>query len=71
MSALGEAGIIDSEGRRLVVLDWQGLQSAGEFDPKYLHLKERPKLATVSLGVTALEQPPSGTQIQRLRMLRT
>ena len=37
--ALREDGLIAQEGRRLVVLDWKGLQLAGEFDPGYLHLK--------------------------------
>jgi CRP-like cAMP-binding protein len=39
MRALREAGLVATEGRRLVVLDWEVLQSAGEFDPAYLHLK--------------------------------
>jgi hypothetical protein len=28
-----------TKGRRLVVLNWEGLKAAGEFDPAYLHLK--------------------------------
>jgi hypothetical protein len=32
-------GITDDKGRRIVVLDWEGLTAAGEFDPAYLHLK--------------------------------
>jgi CRP-like cAMP-binding protein len=37
--ALREDDLIATEGRRLVVLDWEGLQSAGEFDPGYLYMK--------------------------------
>jgi hypothetical protein len=39
MRALREDGLIATEGRRLTVLDWEGLQSAGDFSPAYLHLK--------------------------------
>src|SRR5215207_6227728 len=39
MRALRDAGLVATEGRRVVVLDWEALQSAGEFDPAYLHLK--------------------------------
>lgn len=31
--------LISWVGRRLDVLDWEGLKAAGEFDPAYLHLK--------------------------------
>ena len=38
MRALREDGLVATNGgRRLVVLDWEALQSAGEFDPAYLH----------------------------------
>ena len=40
MKALRGAGLVASEGRRLVVLDWNGLQSTGEFDPTYLNLSK-------------------------------
>ncbi len=39
MRALRDDGLIATEGRRLTVLDWEGLRSAGDFDPAYLHLK--------------------------------
>jgi CRP-like cAMP-binding protein len=39
MRALREDGLVATEGRRLTVLDWEGLRSAGDFDPAYLHLK--------------------------------
>jgi transcription initiation factor IIE alpha subunit len=38
MRALREAGIVAIKGRRLTVLDWEGLKRAGEFDPMYLHI---------------------------------
>jgi CRP-like cAMP-binding protein len=38
MRALREAGLVAIKGRRLQVLDWEGLKRAGEFDPMYLHL---------------------------------
>jgi CRP-like cAMP-binding protein len=38
LQALREDGLIDYRGRELVVLDWQGLRAAGEFDPDYLHM---------------------------------
>lgn len=31
-------GLISFQGGELVVLDWPGLQAAGEFEPAYLHL---------------------------------
>ena len=34
-------GLIRLEGGNLQVLDWQGLQRAGDFDPAYLHLERR------------------------------
>jgi len=39
LRALRENGLIALQGRRMNVLDWEGLQSAGKFDPAYLHLK--------------------------------
>ncbi|HEX2510702.1 MAG TPA: Crp/Fnr family transcriptional regulator [Microvirga sp.] len=35
---LRSEGIISLHGGSLTVLDWEGLKSAGEFDPAYLHL---------------------------------
>jgi CRP-like cAMP-binding protein len=42
MRALREDGLVANQGRRLTVLDWEGLQSAAKFDPTYLHLKTAP-----------------------------
>jgi CRP-like cAMP-binding protein len=39
-----KAGLITLRGATLKVLDWDGLQKAGEFDPTYLHL-EKPQAA--------------------------
>ena len=36
-----EAGLIVLRSGKLQVLDWQGLKAAGDFDPTYLHLKNR------------------------------
>jgi CRP-like cAMP-binding protein len=33
-------GLIKLQNARLDILDWDGLQRAGDFDPGYLHLKE-------------------------------
>ena len=33
-------GLINFRGGSLTVLDWRGLQRAGQFDPAYLHLNE-------------------------------
>ncbi len=33
--------LIRSEGRTLMVEDWEGLKKAGEFDPIYLHLDKK------------------------------
>jgi CRP-like cAMP-binding protein len=41
IQALRREELIDFRGRELVVLDWPGLMAAGEFDPSYLHLRER------------------------------
>ena len=38
---LRAAGLIRLEEGSLQVLDWQGLQRAGDFDPAYLHLEKR------------------------------
>lgn len=35
---LKAAELVTLSGRRLSVLDWDGLKTAGEFDPAYLHL---------------------------------
>lgn len=38
LQELRRDNLIASEGRRIRIRDWQGLQLAGEFDPTYLHL---------------------------------
>jgi len=40
LQEIREAGLIVLRSRRLEVLDWEGLQGAGDFDPTYLHLKD-------------------------------
>jgi CRP-like cAMP-binding protein len=37
-------GLITLHGGSLKVLDWEGLQRAGEFDPTYLHLAKKEAL---------------------------
>jgi CRP-like cAMP-binding protein len=37
-------GLISLHGRTLKVLNWEGLQKAGEFDPTYLHLAKKEAL---------------------------
>jgi CRP-like cAMP-binding protein len=37
-------GLITLQGGSLKVLDWEGLQRAGEFDPTYLHLAKKEAL---------------------------
>lgn len=32
-------GLIETSGRHLRILDWEGLQAGGDFDPTYLHLR--------------------------------
>jgi hypothetical protein len=31
-------GLIETQGSRLRIPDWDGLKQVGEFDPTYLHL---------------------------------
>ena len=38
-------GLITTEGRSVIVNDWQGLKKAGEFDPTYLHLSKEQDVA--------------------------
>lgn len=40
LRALRESRLIELRGRRMKVLDWDGLCELGEFDPAYLHLRE-------------------------------
>jgi CRP-like cAMP-binding protein len=40
LQELRGAGLITLNGKTLTVLDWEGLQEAGDFDPTYLHLKQ-------------------------------
>jgi CRP-like cAMP-binding protein len=37
---LEQQGLVRAEGRTLIVDDWDGLKKIGEFDPRYLHLRE-------------------------------
>jgi len=41
LQGLRGAGLISWRGTQLTVLDWDGLKSAGDFDPTYLHLREQ------------------------------
>ena len=41
LQGLRNEGLISFDGRTLVALDWEGLTSAAEFDPAYLHLGKR------------------------------
>jgi len=40
MMALRRDGLVATQGRRLTVIDWEGLKLAGDFDPEYLHLSK-------------------------------
>jgi CRP-like cAMP-binding protein len=40
LRALRQTGLIELRGRRLKILDWDGLCELGEFDPGYLHLRK-------------------------------
>ncbi len=44
LQEIRKAKLITLKGDTLKVLDWDGLQKAGEFDPAYLHL-EKPQAA--------------------------
>ena len=41
LQELRSEGLITLKDATLVVLDWDGLKSAGQFDPGYLHLKKQ------------------------------
>jgi hypothetical protein len=43
LQTLRKQGLIQVENRRATILDLQGLQSVGEFDPDYLFLEKRPR----------------------------
>ena len=38
-------GLIRSEGKTLFIEDWEALKRAGEFDPTYLHLRDKQAVA--------------------------
>lgn len=40
IKSLRATGLLEIRGRRMRVLDWDGLCEIGEFDPTYLHLRE-------------------------------
>lgn len=42
LQALRKRKLIRWKDSRMEVLDWQGLQNAGDFDPSYLHLRTQP-----------------------------
>ena len=48
LMALRNEGLIIQRGGTLQVLDWEELQSAGDFDPAYLHLQGQPGAGAVS-----------------------
>jgi CRP-like cAMP-binding protein len=39
MQQLRRSRLVKTEGRKLEILDWPGLQAAGDFDPSYLHMR--------------------------------
>jgi CRP-like cAMP-binding protein len=39
LQEIREAGLVEMNRNTLKVLDWDGLQQAGDFDPTYLHIK--------------------------------
>jgi CRP-like cAMP-binding protein len=41
LQELRAAGLITLRGARLTVLDWEELKTVGEFDPAYLHLRQK------------------------------
>ncbi len=41
LQELRGTGLISQHGKTLKVLDWEGLQRVGEFDPTYLHLVKK------------------------------
>jgi CRP-like cAMP-binding protein len=45
LQALRGEGLLSFQGGELVVLDWPGLKTAGEFDAGYLHQSENPRLS--------------------------
>lgn len=42
LQALRRNGLVDWRDSKLTILDWPGLQKAGDFDPGYLHLRIPP-----------------------------
>jgi CRP-like cAMP-binding protein len=48
--ALRSDGLVVLKGSTLQVLDWEQLQKAGEFDPTYLHLKNRQRRESVTVA---------------------
>jgi hypothetical protein len=41
MQQLRADGLIETQGTRLNIPDWEKLKEAGEFDPTHLHLEQR------------------------------
>ncbi len=50
IQSLRGEGLVQMSQREMIILDWQGLQHAGEFDPAYLHL---PTLSGASAQASA------------------
>jgi CRP-like cAMP-binding protein len=42
LQELRGAGLLDYDGGRVTIRNWEGLKAAGEFDPAYLHLRRGP-----------------------------
>jgi CRP-like cAMP-binding protein len=49
LQELRGAGLFTFTGSKLTVLDWDGLKQAGDFDPTYLHLKQK-RAAAIPAG---------------------
>lgn len=41
LQELRGGGLIRSEGKTLIIEDWDGLKKIGEFDPTYLHVRNK------------------------------
>lgn len=59
LQSLRKEGVISFRGGQLIVIDWEGLKKAGEFDPAYLHMDE---------ALTRLEALATPTPDRVLRM---
>lgn len=57
LQQLRKAGLITLKDTVLTVRDWDGLRSAGQFDPAYLHLKAEPARSRTVNGYAAAPAP--------------